>query len=318
MDKETFSYLVSSPEDISIAEVRNLETLAEQFPYCQLTYSLVAKGYHIHFSESQYSNKIREAAAHALSRNALRKLINGTFTNQRTAAAIVSPYRSEYAFKKPAFVEKVEDKVAPIIEDVIQTSATIPSPIEPVENQELIAEIQPIEESISIESAFEKPIIEAVLPIETPIVVEELKPIESVVEEICVKEFEEVEPHIFEFKDEAFAITPEPIAAIAEPIIAEIPAQAVEIQTKIIDKFIQTDPGRIVMKKTAEENENIDDLAERSSAKPKALNLVTESFAKIMTMQGRYDKAIEIYKKLILKFPEKSAYFASKIDEISK
>jgi hypothetical protein len=34
-------------------------------------------------------------------------------------------------------------------------------------------------------------------------------------------------------------------------------------------------------------------------------------------MQGRRDKAIEVYEKLILKFPEKKAYFASKIQALA-
>lgn len=44
--------------------------------------------------------------------------------------------------------------------------------------------------------------------------------------------------------------------------------------------------------------------------------LVSESMAEVYTKQGKYEQALNIYKKLILSFPEKKVYFASKIDII--
>jgi hypothetical protein len=35
-----------------------------------------------------------------------------------------------------------------------------------------------------------------------------------------------------------------------------------------------------------------------------------------MLKQGKTDKAIEIYEKLIIKFPEKKSYFAEKIESL--
>lgn len=46
--------------------------------------------------------------------------------------------------------------------------------------------------------------------------------------------------------------------------------------------------------------------------------LVTETLATIHSDQGNLQKAIEIYQKLILKFPEKSSYFAARIQDLSK
>ncbi len=46
--------------------------------------------------------------------------------------------------------------------------------------------------------------------------------------------------------------------------------------------------------------------------------LVTETLAKIYHDQMLYHKALDTYKKLILKFPEKSVYFAARITEIEK
>ncbi|WP_439556871.1 hypothetical protein [Dyadobacter sp.] len=42
----------------------------------------------------------------------------------------------------------------------------------------------------------------------------------------------------------------------------------------------------------------------------------TEAFAKILIRQGKIEKAIDIYQKLILKKPEKRNYFAKKLSEL--
>ena len=62
--------------------------------------------------------------------------------------------------------------------------------------------------------------------------------------------------------------------------------------------------------------ENVFEMAVNSIAKEDGL--ASESLADIYIKQGKYDKAVEMYRKLSLRNPQKSAYFARKIEEVLK
>jgi hypothetical protein len=47
-------------------------------------------------------------------------------------------------------------------------------------------------------------------------------------------------------------------------------------------------------------------------------NVVSETLVDILLQQGKKDKAVEVLKKLIWKFPQKKAYFAAQIEELKK
>lgn len=69
-----------------------------------------------------------------------------------------------------------------------------------------------------------------------------------------------------------------------------------------------------------EENEEIPEdvfqMAVNSIAKEDGL--VSESLAEIYFKQGKYEKSLEMYRKLSLRNPQKNTYFARKIEEIQK
>ena len=47
-------------------------------------------------------------------------------------------------------------------------------------------------------------------------------------------------------------------------------------------------------------------------------NIVSETLVEILVKQGKKDKAIEVLKKLIWKYPQKKSYFASQIEDLKK
>lgn len=66
--------------------------------------------------------------------------------------------------------------------------------------------------------------------------------------------------------------------------------------------------------KEIEANQNTENLAAASTKIND--NLMSESYAKILANQGKKQLAKEIYEKLVLKFPDKRAYFADLIEKL--
>ena len=84
-------------------------------------------------------------------------------------------------------------------------------------------------------------------------------------------------------------------------------------QDKLIDELIKKQP-KISKLNTDKTFYSAVDTARSSILEDEAL--VTETLAKIYALQANYSKAIRAYQILCLKFPEKSVYFASLIEEI--
>jgi len=78
----------------------------------------------------------------------------------------------------------------------------------------------------------------------------------------------------------------------------------------LIDKFIEANPKIQPIKKDAQPNFKLESSSENSQY------LMTETLARVYLEQNKYDKAIQAYEILILKYPEKSSFFANRISDI--
>jgi len=80
----------------------------------------------------------------------------------------------------------------------------------------------------------------------------------------------------------------------------------------LIDKFIETNPKISPTKESTSTPSNIAKSVEEPT------HLMTETLAKIYLEQKKYQRAIQAYEILILKYPEKSSFFADRIENIKK
>jgi tetratricopeptide (TPR) repeat protein len=78
----------------------------------------------------------------------------------------------------------------------------------------------------------------------------------------------------------------------------------------IIDKFIEANPKIAPVKDITKTPANITKSVEEPT------HLMTETLAKVYLEQKKYNKAIQAYEILILKYPEKSSFFADRILDI--
>jgi len=81
----------------------------------------------------------------------------------------------------------------------------------------------------------------------------------------------------------------------------------------VIERFIREEPQ---IQPPSVDYLNTENKARKSSEEQ--FDLVTETLASIYANQAMYVKAIEVYKKLILKYPEKKSYFADRIKELEE
>jgi hypothetical protein len=81
----------------------------------------------------------------------------------------------------------------------------------------------------------------------------------------------------------------------------------------LIENFLASG-GDFNMKTMNSVDSTSSDLAEK--AVTENYDIVTETFANILMSQGKLQKALEAFEKLSLKYPEKSIYFAARIEEV--
>lgn len=128
------------------------------------------------------------------------------------------------------------------------------------------------------------------------LVIPEIEPIDNAIESI-VFDFDMEEKHLNEIKSFSIA-NDEELNKLLNTYIKEQQSIKKSTSTRVIPAENRTQDTTQLSLNTPE--------------------IITESMAILHTHQGNYLKAISIYEKLIAKFPEKSAFFASQIEKIKK
>lgn len=117
---------------------------------------------------------------------------------------------------------------------------------------------------------------------------------------------QQIREHIFNLQD--------PESKLSEQFDGKAkPFQVPRKEDPIIERFIKEEPQ---IKPPSAEKINLENKARRSAEDDSGF--VSETLAKIYAEQGLNHKAIDTYKKLSLKYPEKSLYFAGQIELLNQ
>ncbi len=291
--------LQNSNTILSPKQTRELEDMIEEYPYFQAARALHLKGLK-NLDSYKYNNALKVTAAHTADRDVLFDYITSQEFVQNNIADTIAGRRS-----------KLEEQDA--ISEEIEPSETIKAMLVEAEEVALPQNIQDAEQILNPtlfkSKTPEKPAEEKkAKKEEAPKAKEETK----TTPETDLKlgkpiPFTKKEKHSF---TEWLQLTSKTSEQEPEEDVME------ELEKKkkfdLLDKFIENNP-KIVPKENA--NPKIDI---KASTKFNKDELMTETLAKVYLEQKKYKKAIQAFKILSLKYPEKSGFFADQIRAVKK
>lgn len=335
MNKRKFNNLVKGSTEAAKSDLNLLDDLQKNHPYSQVIHALTAKS-HKNLDSEVVSQKISFAAIYSTDRKVLKSFIEGV------------PIPTPPAKPKIKEVAKSE-KIAPKKEEEDRKSVDIKEDIGDVKKDKTDDSSAPKETSKSLQSTDAKVATESKdsTPSDPPVKIdgemdlirkEIMDSLESLTK--SKKLFKEkkaesekktnAKPEIkttakSEVKrtkgvKKKIAIRNKPENKLVEEINtreAKPIGKKQEKQNKLIEEFIVRQPS--IQKPDAEPDsmdKETQDLARQSVSFGD--DLVSENLAIIFTEQGKKDKAIDIYKKLIWKYPKKKTYFAGQIKKLQK
>ena len=295
MNTSDFTYLLQHPQDINTEQIVEVRSVIDEFPYFQSARAIYLKG--LKKKESfRYNQELKTTAAYTTDRSVLFDFITSeTFAQNEISQHI----KQSFEHLKDIELNDVEDisvNKSVIIDDALRQHIKATEPVLDPELFEAKAQepIEITEEIIAVDTAAIEKSPEETLALGKPL------------------EFDKNEMHSF---SEWLKITSfKPI--IRQEEATESPAENQQDDKhkkfELIDKFIATNPKISPIKKDAPTQ----NLAKDRMQQPDSL--MTETLARIYVEQKNYDKAIQAYKILSLKYPEKSGFFADQIQAIKK
>jgi len=301
MEIEKIISYIDHPEQMDQSALPILQDLITKYPYCQTFHLLNAKAQH-NTNEIMFDATLRQTAAYAANRKVLYYLIHQHNATVSTIPAIVE--------QAPEIETEVETAITmqdEIIADLVQeTTIALPENISELQNEP--SEIIQAEEGafsftqwLQKKSGKTSPVISATnLPTKTNIRLDTSEEIKSLIQD-------EIGELILGnvFSEGYFA---------SDAALAKKPIVGNQKEVALIESFIHSGHPKVIKVNKDEKVVNLENKARKSAID--TLIPVSETLAAIYVKQKLFNKGIEAYEKLILKYPEKKAYFASLIEEI--
>lgn len=318
MEKDRFNYLVRNYNSLTQQETAELRAEQDHFSYSQVLHNLIARGDQDNQTEMK-DLSLTVAAVYSTDRSVLKQIM----TEPRAQ-------RSEDF--SPA-THAVNDPPISTIDEVKSISETPVAETKPIEEavaakpevipaKEVVAPPAPVVTSVTSDPNFDP---EAALSK----FMADLEPMRAMKLkfEKALEEFEQEKGKPKEVETPEAAEKPkrkpratknstaneqllEEIKTTKKKVVPESQKQIEQIE--IIDQFIKSKPA--IPKAAASQIEL--DLSGPNDTYNE--NVVSETLALILIKQGKKDKAVEVLRKLIWKFPQKKAYFAAQIEDLTK
>ena len=296
MNTSEFTSLLKQPTNFNSKQISDINSIIHEFPYFQSARAMYLKGLKDKGS-FKYNQELKTTAAYTTDRSILFDFI--------TSEAFLQNKISEQIQQNTEHIKNIE--VTDVDDISVQKSVTIDHALKQ-HFRDAKATLDP-----KLFEAKEIPLEKITGSI---IAVDTTAPIESSAEEKLELgkplDFDKNEVHSFSewLKITSFKpiIRDQEISQTHQPITQ----QNLEEKLNLIDKFIETKPKIQPIK---QDGLNIN-LANMNNIQPEAL--MTETLARIYLEQKQYKKAIQAYKILSLKYPEKSGFFADQIQAIKE
>jgi len=341
MQKQQFIDIIKKPQQLEFSHLAELEMLVNEYPFFESAHLLYTKGLH-KYQAINYSKQLRKTAIVVNSRSVLYELLHRAEPSLVNEAEKVELPEVDLAENKQIIPIEIENKreIGSVSSTNNEIKAlyinTVPNTNNASEKSPVLTEQANDELNIikSIENETEVPENEFDIDKLNKNIEQEISKgiIQSYIETDVLKtpelnKVEVSEPSSFtdwlkklQKENHTFQtnVTTAPSEAIKSkenaPIKVEIDKKtSLSTQNKqIIDKIIESDPGRIKLGTNKFFTPALD--AKQSLLENE--HLVTETLAKIYALQGNISKAIRAYEILSLKFPQKSVYFASLIQKL--
>jgi tetratricopeptide (TPR) repeat protein len=313
VEKERFNYLVRNYSSLTQQETAELRAEQDQYSYCQLIRNLIARGDQDNQTEMK-DMSLTVAAVYSTDRSVLKQILSEPrLQRQEGSSTLVT--KQEIPPPPPTIVEEVKTEPVQATENkIVVEQSVVTKPEEkketkvvapPVQSDpafdpdqalsKFMADLGPMRE---MKLKFEKAMEEFQKNLAHTPVAEPEKPVEK----------QKRKPRASKSNTENLL---DEIKTTKKKVVPESPKQIEQIE--IIDQFIKAKPG---MPKADKPIQTELDLTSDTDTYNE--NVVSETLALILIKQGKKEKAIEVLRKLIWKFPQKKAYFAAQIEDLTK
>lgn len=281
MDIEELEELMNEESELKPAQLKSIDAVIKKYPYFQAARAVRLKGLHQNQS-FLYNAALRKTAAYTTDRRVLFKYI--------TSAEFQQHFISN-RIKKRRKAEKNVDEGADFQQAIEMDEKEADQVLDPEVFKKTTKEPQ---EKASVE---DKSIAKTVID-ENKHQSDSDKPVQ----------FDKNQSR--SFSDWLKLTSAKPIARKKESEKPEKPKKRSSKEDLIIDRFIEKTP-KIVPPSKWEHSVSVGDYQPDNQ-------LMTETLAEVYAKQKNYNKAIQAYKILILKNPEKSGLFANRVEEIER